>query len=643
MSATVEKSAKPLIPIAMRLLGAAWALLLVILFVFAIDSFIGRPGVDSSLYIYIAKGILEGDIPYLDRWDHKGPVVFAINLAGIVIQDTWGIWVVQALFLLGATGIAWLTFRRLFGFVPAVFASALFLVFFPRFAAPGNFTEQYALLFQFLALYLFTRSQDTPDEGSHSIHFALLHLGIGALGAASFLLRANLIVIWLAIGVYWLYVRGGSLRKLAWSVAGGAGVLLAVAGVFAALGALGALWDAAFAFNFAYSDATLQERLGVVRDFTTRMDPVFLLVVAAWCVALVSLARGNVQDARIRIPVTLALFILPLEVVSLSLSGYSGPGFLHYYLTALPVSALLLAFLVWFISERRLVAPMLLSIVLLLGAANLSLSLDRFERLGEKYLNDGVFVEDKSSRIAEHIQERTNPGDLILVWGYDPWIHLAADRDAPTRFLHQVALVKPFHATLAYRQVFLSDLEKSMPAIIVDLRQPRYPPLARAERAQWRPVDRFIRDPSPFVPFFDFVEAHYALAGTIDGAVIYVRRPDPLVSKPADFGEQIIQSDFDVYLNGRILTYVKNPCTQSDIADRFFLHVLPVDRSSIGGDELQNLDFTFITPDDWSEGDACVMSIELPEYPIASIRTGQYNAARSGHDWLEEIDVSESQ
>ena len=643
MSASVEESTNVINLYAKRLLGAAWALLLIIPIVFAVDSFIGRPGVDASLYIYATKGILEGDIPYLDRWFNKGPALLPIDLAGLVIHDTWGIWVVQALFLLGATGIALLTFRRLFGFVPALFASALFLIFFPRFAAPGNFTEQYALLFQFLALYLFVRSQDIPDADARSIRFSLFHLAIGALGAASFLLRANLIVVWLVIGVYWLCVRGPSLRKLAWSVAGGAGVLLAVAGAFFAIGALGALWDAAFAFNFAYSDATLQERLGVVRDLTTRMDPVFLLVVAAWCIALVSLARGNVIDAHIRIPVTLALFMLPLEVLGLSLSGYSGLGFLHYYLTALPVSTLLLAFLVWIVIERRLVAPMFLSIVLLLGAADFSLSLYRFERLGEKYLSDGVFVEDKISRIADFIQAETDPGDPILVWGYDPRIYLAADRNAPTRFFHQNALIKATFVRQDLRDQFFSDVAESMPRLIIDLRQPRYPPLARAERAQWRPVDRFIRDPSPFVPFFDFVEAHYALAGTIDGAVIYERRPDPLVIKPAEFGELIILSDFDVYLNGRILTFVKDPCTQSDIAGRFILHVLPVDRSSIGGNELQNLDFTFITPDEWSEGDTCVVSIELPEYPIASIRTGQYNAARSGHEWLEEYRFHQSE
>ena len=39
---------------------------------------------------------------------------------------------------------------------------------------------------------------------------------------------------------------------------------------------------------------------------------------------------------------------------------------------------------------------------------------------------------------------------------------------------------------------------------------------------------------------------------------------------------------------------------------------------------------------DWHVGEACVVSRDLPNYPIASIRTGQYNASESAHDWLSD-------
>ena len=59
-----------------RLLGIGWAILLALLFVIAFDSFITTPGGDSAIYLYVAQGILEGEIPYLDRWDNKGPLFY---------------------------------------------------------------------------------------------------------------------------------------------------------------------------------------------------------------------------------------------------------------------------------------------------------------------------------------------------------------------------------------------------------------------------------------------------------------------------------------------------------------------------------------------------------------------------------------
>ena len=310
---------------------------------------------------------MEGDLPYLDRWVNKGPLLLLLNLIGLVIHKTWGLWIVQGLFLLGASTSAFLVLRRGFGIIPAFFAIALFLTFFSRFAPPGNFTEQYGLLFQFLTLYLFLRSHEQPSPAPSQARFASLHLAIGALGAASFLLRPNLVALWIVIGLFWLVMRGYSLRKLAWAAVGGGSILILVAGLFAAIGAWSALWEAVFIFNFAHSDAPLQDRLRLVWDLSSRMDPISILVIAGWCIGVFSFLRKRVQGKSFAGLLAVALISLPLEIVSLSLSGYSGLGFLHYYLTALPVVSLLLAFLVWFIAKERLATPTFLTAVLLIG------------------------------------------------------------------------------------------------------------------------------------------------------------------------------------------------------------------------------------------------------------------------------------
>ena len=181
------------------------------------------------------------------------------------------------------------------GILPALFALALFLVFFAKFNPPGNFTEQYGLLFQFLTLYLFVRSEAQSKSMPSRIHFALLHVSIGMLGAASFLLRPNLVALWLAIGIFWILMRGTSLYKLAWAILGGGSVLVLVAGLFVSFGALDEFWDAVFVYNFSYSMPMLHERLEVIWFLTTEMFPISLVVVLGWCAGTFLLFRRRLH------------------------------------------------------------------------------------------------------------------------------------------------------------------------------------------------------------------------------------------------------------------------------------------------------------------------------------------------------------
>ena len=66
-----------------------------------------------------------------------------------------------------------------------------------------------------------------------------------------------------------------------------------MAGLFIALGAWNALWNAVFEFSFAQSGASIQDRLEVLRHLTARMFPISLLVIAAWCIGIILLCGGR--------------------------------------------------------------------------------------------------------------------------------------------------------------------------------------------------------------------------------------------------------------------------------------------------------------------------------------------------------------
>ena len=84
------------------------------------------------------------------------------------------------------------------------------------------------------------------------------------------------------------------------------------------------------------------------------------------------------------------------------------------------------------------------------------------------------------------------------------------------------------------------------------------------------------------------------------------------------------RAGFDLHLEGRTLTFVRGECSAPDVADRFFVHAYAQD----GGREA--IDFRFRRRG-LRHGDRCMASILLPDYPIARLAAGQYDA--SGHLW----------
>lgn len=94
---------------------------------------------------------------------------------------------------------------------------------------------------------------------------------------------------------------------------------------------------------------------------------------------------------------------------------------------------------------------------------------------------------------------------------------------------------------------------------------------------------------------------------------------------------------FDLYLDeaGRALTYVKDPCSASDVERPFFLHVTPENADDLPEERRElvfdNLDFDFRLRGALFDG-KCAAQVPLPEYGIASIRTGQWETG-TGEVW----------
>ena len=102
--------------------------------------------------------------------------------------------------------------------------------------------------------------------------------------------------------------------------------------------------------------------------------------------------------------------------------------------------------------------------------------------------------------------------------------------------------------------------------------------------------------------------------------------------------EPLARSVYDVHRDGRVLTYLRDGCTDEEATARFFLHVVPADENDLPEHRREhgfdNLDFTLAARGARLDGN-CVAVARLPDYPIATVRTGQYDG--TGRLWTTEF------
>ena len=104
-------------------------------------------------------------------------------------------------------------------------------------------------------------------------------------------------------------------------------------------------------------------------------------------------------------------------------------------------------------------------------------------------------------------------------------------------------------------------------------------------------------------------------------------------------GKPLARAVFDLYVEDGALVYAKERCGQIDIADRFFLHIVPERAEDLSESQQEfgfdNLDFDFFSRGALFDG-KCAAVVPLPDYPIASIRAGQFSP--SGELWSAEFE-----
>jgi 4-amino-4-deoxy-L-arabinose transferase-like glycosyltransferase len=488
------------------------------------------PGRDSGMFLYTAWRLLEGEVPYVTAWENKPPMIFFINALGLLLGGgtRWGVWLLETAALAGAAALGAGLLRRSFGLLPAAFGTLGWLVA-AHLLTKDNYTEQYALPFQFLALTLFVLAERRGRMG-------WLGFAIGAAGGISFMLRQNLIGVWVAIGVYLLIERGFTrrwralARDLAPIVLGGLAVILVISAYFAAAGALADYWDAAFRFNFLLADRapgvsgspTLVDRVTKITASVTagwRLiagSGLAYFATAGWLMGAGALLFARREDPSRHLPadralVAVAALALPAELL---LTSISGRLYDHYFLAWLPAMTVLAAYFAWVLKGHLpldvQLGPRAKRTVSLtsVGLVGLMIGTSAFP-IADQLWQDALFLLNPQRATGEHqivalLEETTEPDDTVLFWGSEAAYNFIAWRQTPVRYLHQPILYMRGYYSPELMEEVVAGIVARKPALIIDAStNAGVPPLERdGARAE-------------LIPLLDFIGANYVREGAM--------------------------------------------------------------------------------------------------------------------------------
>jgi hypothetical protein len=469
---------------------------------------------DAAAFAYAGEMLRHGARPYVDFWDHKPPLVHAINALALALGGgrPWGVWLAGAAALVGAAVLGWRALARL-GVAPAAAAVGLvaYAVAVPDLHS-SNLTEEYVLPLQWAAVLLFVvpggGDRLAPGRGA----------AIGALAGLMTLLRPNLagvaVALWCVAGIEALGAgRGGRFAAWTGAVALGAAAVLGLAlGLLALAGAAGAFVDQVVVYNLAYAGAGLRERIKAAfagAELAGRHAPIALPIAGWLLVAWRAAARGERRPAAL-----LALVWAPIE---LALATTSGRPYDHYFLPLLAPLALLTALLVEeLLAERaRPAAAWALAAAIAIPAV-----VDVARHLDER--GDRGRRTAQVAAAAGWLQAHTAPGAPVFVWGHAADVYFFAHRPPASRFIYPLALVTPGYADSALVAGLLAELERRRPPVILEQPTPLLPPLARWDPAWHYPPDgapdgqrRHWRAVPALAAFYDYLAGHYALADSV--------------------------------------------------------------------------------------------------------------------------------
>jgi len=424
------------------------------------------PSRDAGVFLYVGWRWLNGDIPYMNVWDHKPPLIYVVDAFGLSLTPSslWGVWLLQFIFLFLTIILIYKTLENQFETFPAVIGVVMMTTGLSTLLETGNVTEEYALVFQALCLYMFVPAYraDFPVRTT---------FWLGLFAGLAFNFKQTSIGVWLTFTLILAIVRIRQRQipfRDAFAFLSGFLIPSLIAVIyFASQNALTDFWEQAYLYNFVYINKHEGWRSLIPvfeKGFSLLTSGGFLyLAVIAWMFGFIHVWQKRADSNPI---FWFVLASVPIEVALILTSGRS---IIHYYLALLPVASVLIGSLAHTLPEMTLkLKPFeglhqLISLAVLVVVFIMQFGLVR---------NYGAYIDEVAynpqAELIAYIERNTSETDTVLIIGAEAAINFMTRREAPTRYVYQFPL-----QLLGRRPMFeeyFNEILENKPKLIIDTR-----------------------------------------------------------------------------------------------------------------------------------------------------------------------------
>lgn len=437
-------------------------------------------GTDSSVFRYIGWEMSMEKVPYRDFFDHKGPLLFFINYLGTLIARIRGIWIIEVAFLWATSFCIYRTARRFVNRGFSIFVTLLSLAPLNWCFEGGNLTEEYALLFQAVATYIFIDFFADPESYNElGKKFSFLHWGnkwfnvgvflCGLCFMCVFLLRANMIALWIVFCISAVIYcirqkRYPMLQRFVISFF--SGILFLAIPILIYLIMNHAFSDFIydyFIFNMQYSSvsgrANLASRTTVFLRFLNTLPLLFSFVIV-----VVRARRGWGKGISCLFDCSYIFYML----LSLVLIAMAGTNYAHYGMSLCTMYVYPFCILFQYLSHEE--SKKLRIDIFVLAYLTTTFLAPNWTPIIQKAaadIHNGIYADNENwydNEIICYISENTTPDDVITVFGNHNAYYLYSERRSASKYFYQfpIGTVSP-----DIMDEYFRDLEEKLPKVVV--------------------------------------------------------------------------------------------------------------------------------------------------------------------------------